>query len=503
MKRVLVAVLLFVVAAAAPERAGAAQSADKVIARYTKAQGKKAVRRVTTTVFTGSAAGDGWLGRFTQASAGPDALRREVEAGGAVTAEGYNGKSAWIRDAAGVRTLVDADARQARLLALVENARYQDLSRLKVMARVLGKAAVDGRSASVVELSLQDARARVFFDDASGVPVKRTRTTEGRTEEVYYGDYRRVDGVLEPFSIRMVSGGRETRVTVERVEHNVPVDEARFRVPLAGAGRPLPDLATLLKAVSANEEKVRELTEHYAFVETRTERRDDGDRGAKAGETRVYKVLPVAGRFVRELLSVDGKPLTDSERGKERKRAAEQVEEALNEAAKQKSKAEKAAAEGKAADDELTISTFLRISEISSVRRESLRGREVLAFDFEPRDDFEPKNIAENIASKLAGTIWVDEAALQVVRLEARITKKVKIGGGLLASLSPDSSIVMEQAKLNEEVWLPSFQEFNISAKVLLLKTVKQNSVSRFSDYERYHVESDYTSPAATEEPKP
>jgi hypothetical protein len=89
-----------------------------------------------------------------------------------------------------------------------------------------------------------------------------------------------------------------------------------------------------------------------------------------------------------------------------------------------------------------------------------------------------------------------------VVRLEARLTKKVKIGGGLLASLSPDSLVVMEQAKVNAEVWLPSYQEIAISGRFLLLKKISQNTMSRFSDYERFTVDGEGTVVAPPEEPE-
>jgi hypothetical protein len=107
----------------------------------------------------------------------------------------------------------------------------------------------------------------------------------------------------------------------------------------------------------------------------------------------------------------------------------------------------------------VTILDIIRISEITSVRREMFRGYEVIAFDYEPRKGFKPKNRAENLASKLAGTIWVDEKAQQIARLEARLIDSFKIGGGLLASISPSTAIVFEQEKVGDEVWLPSYSD--------------------------------------------
>ena len=40
-------------------------------------------------------------------------------------------------------------------------------------------------------------------------------------------------------------------------------------------------------------------------------------------------------------------------------------------------------------------------------------------FDFEPNPDFKPRKIAEKVVHQLAGVIWIDEKAHDVVRLQA------------------------------------------------------------------------------------
>jgi hypothetical protein len=154
-------------------------------------------------------------------------------------------------------------------------------------------------------------------------------------------------------------------------------------------------------------------------------------------------------------------------------------------------------------DDNLTILDFLRISEITSVRREVFRGHEVIAFDFEPRKSFKPRNRSENLASKLAGTMWVDETARQIARLEARLTNSFKIGGGLLASISPSSAIIFEQEKVGDEVWLPSYSEINFSARVMLFSKLNRNFVHRNSDYRKYQIDSKYDMNKPKEGSKP
>ncbi|MGA2901577.1 MAG: hypothetical protein ABSF40_15215 [Candidatus Acidiferrales bacterium] len=112
----------------------------------------------------------------------------------------------------------------------------------------------------------------------------------------------------------------------------------------------------------------------------------------------------------------------------------------------------------------------------------------MIVFDFGPNPDYKPKNLAENIVQKLGGVLWVDEQARDVARLEARFNDNVKIGGGILASLSKGSNLVFEQTMVNDEVWLPSYSEVHAAARVVFFK-VKANEIDRYSDYKKFSSE--------------
>jgi hypothetical protein len=495
MKRLLFLALLSAISLAA-ESPAADNPANKIIDRYRKASGGNAARRVKSTLMTGTvtAAGarDG-AGRFSYQTSAPESMRIEVEANGSKAAECYNGKSAWRMDGRGLRTLLGEEAKRLRLEALLANGRLADLQRNRITSRLAGKTIIEGREANAIEFIKDDARVRLFFDASSNLMVKQERETAAGPEEIFFGDYKMVDGVMEPFSIKIKSADGELLVTVGRVEHNRAADAAAFRYPQA-EGAPLPDLEPMLKAVIANQEQVEQMRERYTFRQTEVERKQDKDGRMRDGDVRVYEVTPVGGRFVRRLMSVNGKALSAAEREKEDRRVQKEVEELIKRREKIAEKKERARARGEDEDDDdsLTILDFLRISEITSVRRETFRGHEVIAFDFEPRKSFKPRNRSESLASKLAGTMWVDEAAKQIARLEARLTNSFKIGGGLLASVSPSSAVIFEQEKVGDEVWLPSYGEINLSARVMLFSKLNRNYVRRNSDYKKYRIDSGY-----------
>lgn len=505
MKRILVSLLLLAVVLLSESLAD--QPASKIVDRFKKASGGKSAARLKSTLITGSVkASDGAAGRFSYQTSAPNNLRVDLEVGGSKVSECYNGKSAWRLDARGLRTLLGDEAKRLRLEALLSNSRLNDLQRNRVVPQLAGKTTIDGREANAMEFIKDNVRVKLFFDATNNLPVKRERETAEGVEETFYGDYRAVDGVMEPFALKIKKGAVELLVTIDRVEHNRAVELAAFRYPQIEGSRPLPELEPLMKSITANQEKVDEMRERYTCRLIEIERKHDGDGRIKETETRTHEVTPLGGEFVERLMSVNGKELSASEREKEDKRVQKEVEDIIKRREKKEQKEERARAKGekeKEDDGNVEIKDFLRISEITSVRRETFRGHEVIAFDFEPRKGFKPKSRAEDIVNKLAGTIWVDEDAQQVARLEARLTDSFKIGGGMLASIGASTAFSFEQDKIGDEVWLPSSMEANISARVLVFAKFNRSVERRYSEYKKYQIDSKYDLSKPKEGAKP
>src|SRR5262249_19108615 len=155
-------------------------------------------------------------------------------------------KSAWRTDNKGLRTLLGTEMKRLRLDALITNSRLRELSRSRIFPQSVTKATVDGREATAIEFVKDDTKVTLFFDSKSGLISKQECETGTGTEEIFYSDYRKVDGVQEPFAIRIKNNATELSITVEKVEHNRIADEAAFRYPQQENARPLPDVETLM-----------------------------------------------------------------------------------------------------------------------------------------------------------------------------------------------------------------------------------------------------------------
>ena len=242
------------------------------------------------------------------------------------------------------------------------------------------------------------------------------------------------------------------------------------------APKPLPDAPTVLQQLQTNQKELEQLRRNYVCVEDEQEYDLNKDGSTKKVEKRQYEFYFVDGFPIKKLLSKEGAPLSDSEKRKENERVAKAEQRAHERRAKLD--------RGEQEKNSITVSTFLRASRFQNMRREQYDGREVLAFDFVPNPEFDPHGLSESVAAKLAGSLWVDEDARQVVRLEARLTKSQSAGFGL-ASLKEGTNIVLEQQKINDEIWLPKMTDANVGLRVLF-SGQKKRVVEQYSNYRKF-----------------
>jgi hypothetical protein len=247
--------------------------------------------------------------------------------------------------------------------------------------------------------------------------------------------------------------------------------------------RALPDIPTLLRDIVQNQQALEDLRRQYTCHLAEEEDKVDSDGKLKSRETKEYDVFYIGDEQALHLLAKDGQPLTGRDKRNEDDKFNKQY------AKLKKRQAELAADPQKQAkqqqEDEAELSDFLRAELLTHPRRETFRGHDVIAFDVNGNPDYKPKKRIDSIIQKLSGTLWVDEQAREIVRLEARFTDTVNIGGGLVASLAKGSNFVFEQDKINDEVWLPSYAEVHANGRIVFVR-LKQNFIDRFSDYKKF-----------------
>jgi hypothetical protein len=499
--------IIFLLALAAPSHA---QDANKIVDQYQKAAGgAKALAKINTLTIEGAftSADGAKSGSYTFDIKSPNRYYSElnVESGVSVDAaqpkleahhliEAYNGKSAWHEDASGaVSSLLGPEALQMEDAALYYNLHFNNLKKNKIGFALIGHAQVQGRDTFQIELtSPAGLKREIFFDAQTHLIAKESAVIAGINQEMIYDDYRSVDGVKVPYKIELHRGSDLFQIAVSRAVLNPVVGERVFDFPRKSQVQ-LPDLKALFKQIDDNQKAIDKILENYAGTRNEEETEYDNAGQVKKKEVKEYTFFYMYGDEISTLVKKDGKPLSEDEQKKENEKTQKEIADVQKAHEKKDAKEAKAEEQGKKNDDDPDIETFLRAAQFTNPRRERFRGQDVLVFDFEPNPEFKPHKMAEEVVHKLAGVVWIDEKALDVVRLEAYFVGDFKIGGGVLANLQKGTSFIFEQAFMNNEVWLPTYAEVHVGARILLVKGLNVNVVIRYSDYKKFNVDTLHT----------
>jgi len=245
MKRTLSAVALSLVFAitAMAQAPTSTPTVDQIIDRYVQAiGGKAAFEKLTTRVMVGTweNAARGLTVPYEIYAKAPD--KRVEIMGFGEASNGFNGEVGWSLNTTqnGFRELTGAGlARQKQEADFHKEIKIGELYSKLTLA---GKAKVGDRETYVVEAFPAEGNSvKLYFDTQSGLLVRRDAiaavSRDGQSlmpvaGEVYLEDYREVDGIKLPFTIRRKLGAAGIISTRFReIKHNVPIDDSKFSVP--------------------------------------------------------------------------------------------------------------------------------------------------------------------------------------------------------------------------------------------------------------------------------
>jgi hypothetical protein len=151
-------------------------------------------------------------------------------------AEGFDGQEKWSQDASGqTRVEGGGDSREGSVNeAYRRKLAYWYPERGKAEIAYLEERTEDGRSFHILRIVPDGGRPFDLWVDAGTWRIDRVvEKTAAATTANLFSDYREVDGVLFPFASRLTNGEAkyDQVATLELIEVNPAVDEARFRRP--------------------------------------------------------------------------------------------------------------------------------------------------------------------------------------------------------------------------------------------------------------------------------
>jgi len=221
-------------------QSGATPSVDQILDHYVQAAGgKDAIEKVTSRDMKGTLenSDDGTTSPAEVFAKAPDKYIAVVDIGeGGPMLECWVGDKGWGKDPdSGLHDMGKSDAAFAK-----RDYNFYRETRLKEMFPKMaytGKTKVDDRDAYIVEATAADgASEKLYFDAESGLLVRRDfeRVTidDGIVMwEVDYDDYKDVDGVKLPSTVRRKTPDFALTYRFTEIKQNVPIDDAKFSKP--------------------------------------------------------------------------------------------------------------------------------------------------------------------------------------------------------------------------------------------------------------------------------
>jgi outer membrane lipoprotein-sorting protein len=227
--------------------AGSAQTVDEIIAKNAAAKGGLAkLKAVQSTRFSGTIDFGGVQAEITRVVKRPNKTRMEITTQGMTMVQAYDGQNGWqIVPFTGKKDpepMAADELKSAAQQADIDGP-LVDYKKKGHKVELIGKEKIEGTDAYHLRITMKDGDIRDLYLDAdSFLEIKMIAKTTRRGAEMVIqttvGDYKEVNGLMMPFSIEIKVQGMDVpgqKVTISKIEFNMPVDDARFKMPAVAA----------------------------------------------------------------------------------------------------------------------------------------------------------------------------------------------------------------------------------------------------------------------------
>jgi len=229
-----------------------------------------------------------------------------------------------------------------------------------------------------------------------------------------------------------------------------------------------------------NDKRLRD----YTYVERDEEHKFDSKGKVKSTETKTYDVMEIYGEQVQRLIEKNDKTLNARGAAKEEEKIQKIIDKRRNESEearkKRVRKEEKDREQGRQFVREVADAYSFHL-----VGTESVGGRDAWAIDAEPRPGYEPHMKGAKFLPKFHGRVWIDKTEAQWAKMDIECIDTVSLGW-FLARFHKGSRLVVEQTRVNDEVWLPRHVAVKVDVRLALLKNFNVDMQQTYRDYKKF-----------------
>jgi hypothetical protein len=226
------------------------QTADELVAKNLQAKGGvDKIKAIKSVRMTGNFDAGGFKATVGELSKRPDMVKETFTLQGMTQVQAYDGSSGWQISPFGGRKdpemLGEDDVR-----GLVEDADFDgplvDAQAKGNKIEYLGHDQVDGDDAYKLKVTLKNGDIFYYYLDPDTyveIQIEKQQFIRGSVREsiTMLGSYKPVNGVMYPFFIESGPKNnpeRRGKITVTKMEANVPIEDSEFKMPATPATPP-------------------------------------------------------------------------------------------------------------------------------------------------------------------------------------------------------------------------------------------------------------------------
>lgn len=230
----------------------------------------------------------------------------------------------------------------------------------------------------------------------------------------------------------------------------------------------------------ANQHANDDVAEQYEHIEREIDR--SGGANPRTLEDRTFRVVPTGTGTLRILLKTNGKA-TDPADYQRQLHAWKDVLELALRPSDPRAKTAYAKFEKKKRDRAEMVDATREAFIQKWDGQERFAGHNCDVVDLTPNPNFHPHSMLQDALTHFTAKVWVDHDTNQMVRGEARVTRDISVGGGILGKLYRGGIFSFEQVPVAQGVWLPTRYQYDFTGRKFLFTF----EVHQVVECEQYH----------------
>jgi hypothetical protein len=231
------------------------------------------------------------------------------------------------------------------------------------------------------------------------------------------------------------------------------------------------DAREIIRRAAAADASNWKVAQNYGFSEREKLRYLDPQGRLKSQEISIDDVMLLDGSPYRRLMARNGLPLPPAEEKKELEKLARSLAERRDQTAAQRAQRRSAYVLRpdwqREAWRELPNAFDFRLA-----GEEARDGATLYAIEATPHLGYQPLSRTAKTFAHLRCKFWVDKQDYRLVRAEVEVVDTISVGL-FLVRVAKGSHAAFEQARVNDEVWLPSQLRAFVSVRLGLLKVLR------------------------------